>query len=143
MSRDIPVKVKNISLKPIFYNNQRYRPGDIFYINKATDFSKRGVMVCIDEDDKEILHLGGYDDRGSKLKGSPVFPGQDVQLPSQTEQEKEDRETELRANIKRDEEELAGLISPLPYVPVKEEVPEEEESQEATIVEKVSEQNVI
>ena len=112
MSKPEPIRVKNIWTKNLYKGGQRRRPGEIFWLSDPAKFSRR--MVQLDENDKPIVHLGGYDDDGKSLKGLPVFPGEKVSQMTKEEKEeaKEDLEYEQALAKLRREHQMARAPKP-------------------------------
>jgi len=128
MQDEQPIKVVNFSSKIIYYAELRRKPGRLFFIEKASHFSKLDKMAMVDKNNKPILHLGGERvEKGGKgadgkqmpdtltsLKGRPVRPGEKVESPTPRQQKEEARKTQLQENIRTSQAELDRGPAPLP-----------------------------
>lgn len=152
--RPKPVKVKNVSPKIIWYKNARRKPGAVFYIEDPAQFSKTGSMVQVDENGKEIRHLGGYREvngRWKSMKGVPVHPLEDVMQPTKDELEEAKIEEEYQNKLRELNQQYKTQKAPVPAEPTpevvaetkKEDRPQPEVLGSDEVATAVSNQNVI
>ena len=135
--RPKPVKVKNVSPKIIWYGNARRKPGAIFYIEDPRHFSRRGSMVQVDENGKEIRHLGGFreekvgeDIKWVSMKGKPVIPGDEISQPTDEELAEMKAEEEYKNKLAELNEQYRTQKAPVPAPPVNKTVAETLEEKE-------------